>query len=182
MTTIFIFLFKCFFVVFCLCPTMICHLFLKVPDAHISGKEEFFRKLDGLSCATNCKSFWGSAGRHELPTGDLVDFYTFERGRPNGGPNSICRKAAKFCPNCTATKSVPGTLQEGGASFRTTHWTLLLGAAQNGLTESTQEALSAFCEAYWPPLYGFLRPAVIPPQMPSISSRLCSPICSHKIR
>jgi hypothetical protein len=107
MTTIFIFLIKCFFVVFCLCPTMICHLFLKVPDAHISGKEEFFRKLDGLSCATNCKSFWGSAGRHELPTGDLVDFYTFERGRPNGGPNSICRKAAKFCPNCTATKSVP---------------------------------------------------------------------------
>ena len=43
---------------------------------------------------------------------------------------------------------MPETLQEGGASFRTTHWTLLLGAAQNDLTESTQEALSVFCEAY----------------------------------
>jgi DNA-directed RNA polymerase specialized sigma24 family protein len=52
---------------------------------------------------------------------------------------------------------VPGTLQEGGASFGTTHWTLVLRAAQIQSTESTQEALSAFCEAYWPPLYAFLR-------------------------
>jgi DNA-directed RNA polymerase specialized sigma24 family protein len=52
---------------------------------------------------------------------------------------------------------VPGTLQEGGASFRTTHWTLVLHAAQNESMESAQQALSAFCEAYWPPLYAFLR-------------------------
>ena len=52
---------------------------------------------------------------------------------------------------------MPGTLQEGGASFQTTHWTLVLRAAQNESTESVQQALSGFCEAYWPPLYAFLR-------------------------
>jgi hypothetical protein len=51
---------------------------------------------------------------------------------------------------------VPGTLQEGGAPFQTTHWTLVLRAAQNESTESVHQALSAFCEAYWPPLYAFL--------------------------
>src|SRR4030081_2797787 len=54
-------------------------------------------------------------------------------------------------------KSVPGTLQEGGAPFQTTHWTLVLQARQIGATESAQQALTAFCEAYWPPLYAFLR-------------------------
>jgi DNA-directed RNA polymerase specialized sigma24 family protein len=60
-------------------------------------------------------------------------------------------------PDCAATNSVPGTLREGGASFQTTHWTLVLRAAQSESTESVQQALSAFCEAYWPPLYAFLR-------------------------
>ena len=54
-------------------------------------------------------------------------------------------------------KSVPGTLQEGGAPFQTTHWTLVLQARQIGATEPAQQALTAFCEAYWPPLYAFLR-------------------------
>jgi RNA polymerase sigma-70 factor (ECF subfamily) len=59
--------------------------------------------------------------------------------------------------NTAVTKPVPGTLQEGGASFQTTHWTLILRAGQSESTESTQKALSDFCEAYWPPLYAFLR-------------------------
>jgi DNA-directed RNA polymerase specialized sigma24 family protein len=54
-------------------------------------------------------------------------------------------------------KPLPGTLQEGGASFQTTHWTLVLRAGQTESTESAQQALSDFCEAYWPPLYAFLR-------------------------
>ena len=54
-------------------------------------------------------------------------------------------------------KPVPGTLQEGGASFQTTHWTLVLRAGQTESTKSAQQALSDFCEAYWPPLYAFLR-------------------------
>ena len=54
-------------------------------------------------------------------------------------------------------KPIPGTLQEGGASFQTTHWTLVLRAGQTESSESAQQALSAFCETYWPPLYAFLR-------------------------
>ncbi|MFZ0712449.1 MAG: sigma factor [Terrimicrobiaceae bacterium] len=54
-------------------------------------------------------------------------------------------------------KPVPGTLQEGGAPFQATHWTLVLRAGQTESTESAQQALSAFCENYWPPLYAFLR-------------------------
>ena len=54
-------------------------------------------------------------------------------------------------------KPVPGTLQEGGAAFQSTHWTLVLRARQSDPTESGREALSDFCEAYWPPLYTFLR-------------------------
>ena len=54
-------------------------------------------------------------------------------------------------------KPIPGTLQEGGAGFQTTHWTLVLHARQTQSEISAQRALSNFCEAYWPPLYAFLR-------------------------
>src|SRR4051812_31515525 len=54
-------------------------------------------------------------------------------------------------------KPIPGTLQEGGAGFQTTHWTLVLRARQTQSEISGQKALSNFCEAYWPPLYAFLR-------------------------
>ncbi|PYJ05197.1 MAG: RNA polymerase subunit sigma-24 [Verrucomicrobia bacterium] len=52
---------------------------------------------------------------------------------------------------------MPGTLQEGGASFQTTHWTVVLRAREEDSAESARQALSGFCEAYWPPLYSFLR-------------------------
>ena len=48
-------------------------------------------------------------------------------------------------------------MQEGGASFQTTHWTVVLRAREEDSTESAHQALSGFCEAYWPPLYSFLR-------------------------
>jgi len=54
-------------------------------------------------------------------------------------------------------KAVPGTLQEGGASFQTTHWTVVLEAGQGRGPESSQQAIAEFCESYWPPLYAFLR-------------------------
>ena len=56
-----------------------------------------------------------------------------------------------------STKAIPGTLQEGGASFQTTHWTVVLRARETESADSAREALSRFCEAYWPPLYSFLR-------------------------
>src|SRR6266516_53777 len=54
-------------------------------------------------------------------------------------------------------KPIPGTVQEGGAALQSTHGTLVLRARQSDPTETGREALSNFCEAYWPPLYTFLR-------------------------
>lgn len=54
-------------------------------------------------------------------------------------------------------KAIPGTLQEGGASFQTTRWTLVLQAGEGESSEPREKALSRFCESYWPPLYTFLR-------------------------
>jgi RNA polymerase sigma factor (sigma-70 family) len=54
-------------------------------------------------------------------------------------------------------KAIPGTLQEGGAGFQTTHWTLVSRAREAQSEATAQKALSNFCEAYWPPLYAFLR-------------------------
>ncbi|HMF46477.1 MAG TPA: sigma factor [Candidatus Udaeobacter sp.] len=56
-----------------------------------------------------------------------------------------------------STKAIPGTLQEGGAAFQTTHWTVVFRAGEPDSEASAQRALSGFCEAYWPPLYSFLR-------------------------
>jgi RNA polymerase sigma-70 factor (ECF subfamily) len=54
-------------------------------------------------------------------------------------------------------KPIPGTLQEGGAAFQATHWTMVLRAGETQSDSSAQKALSNFCEAYWPPLYAFIR-------------------------
>jgi DNA-directed RNA polymerase specialized sigma24 family protein len=48
-------------------------------------------------------------------------------------------------------------LQEGGAPFKTTHWTVVLRAGAAESEEQRQKALASFCEAYWPPLYTFVR-------------------------
>jgi DNA-directed RNA polymerase specialized sigma24 family protein len=48
-------------------------------------------------------------------------------------------------------------LQEGGAPFRTTHWSVVQRAAEGESAESADRALADFCQEYWPPLYAFLR-------------------------
>ena len=54
-------------------------------------------------------------------------------------------------------KAVPGTLQEGGAPFQSTHWTVVLLAARSQSEEAARAALASLCQTYWPPLYTFLR-------------------------
>jgi RNA polymerase sigma factor (sigma-70 family) len=54
-------------------------------------------------------------------------------------------------------KKIPGTLQEGGARFETTHWTVVRQSFKSDASVSAQEALAEFCESYWPPLYTFVR-------------------------
>src|SRR5215831_2546357 len=59
-------------------------------------------------------------------------------------------------------KGNPGTLQDGGASFATTHWSVV---AQSALTDvpAGAHALAQLCEMYWPPIYSFVRRRGYPP-------------------
>ena len=56
---------------------------------------------------------------------------------------------------CPTVKPVPGTLQGGGASFRTTHWSVISDCWR--ADEHGSEALARLCRDYWPPLYSFVR-------------------------
>src|SRR5205809_1758711 len=53
-------------------------------------------------------------------------------------------------------KTTPGTLQEGGASFATTHWSVVAQSALTNIPEA-ENALAKLCETYWPPIYSFIR-------------------------
>jgi RNA polymerase sigma-70 factor (ECF subfamily) len=53
-------------------------------------------------------------------------------------------------------KATPGTLQEGGASFATTHWSVVARCALTDVPEAA-DALARLCEMYWPPIYSFIR-------------------------
>jgi hypothetical protein len=48
-------------------------------------------------------------------------------------------------------------LQEGGAPFQTTHWTVVLEAGKAESDGAARKALAIFSETYWPPLYTFVR-------------------------
>jgi DNA-directed RNA polymerase specialized sigma24 family protein len=48
-------------------------------------------------------------------------------------------------------------LQEGGAPFQTTHWTVVLQAGKAESDEAARKALSIFSGTYWPLLYAFVR-------------------------
>jgi RNA polymerase sigma factor (sigma-70 family) len=50
-----------------------------------------------------------------------------------------------------------GEMPKSGAGFCTTHWTLVLTAAQADTGTVAREALAALCSAYWYPLYAFCR-------------------------
>jgi RNA polymerase sigma-70 factor (ECF subfamily) len=52
-------------------------------------------------------------------------------------------------------KGIPGTIQDGGAAFATTHWSVVAACASEDETASA--ALAQLCCDYWPPLYTFAR-------------------------
>ncbi len=53
-------------------------------------------------------------------------------------------------------KVTPGTLQDGGASFDTTHWSVVAQSALTNVAEA-ENALAKLCGNYWPPIYSFIR-------------------------
>jgi RNA polymerase sigma-70 factor (ECF subfamily) len=52
-------------------------------------------------------------------------------------------------------KVIPGTIQDGGAAFKTTHWSVVAACACE--SETADAALAELCHGYWPPLYTFAR-------------------------
>jgi RNA polymerase sigma factor (sigma-70 family) len=53
-------------------------------------------------------------------------------------------------------RATPGTVRDGGATFATTHWSVV---AQSALTDAPEaaNAIAQLCEMYWPPIYSFIR-------------------------
>ncbi len=45
---------------------------------------------------------------------------------------------------------------DGGASFATTHWSVVAQSALTDVPEAAN-ALAQLCETYWPPIYSFIR-------------------------
>ena len=58
--------------------------------------------------------------------------------------------------NSAGVKATPGTLQDGGASFATTLWSIVAQSAFTNVPEAGN-ALAKLCETYWPPIYSFIR-------------------------
>ena len=56
----------------------------------------------------------------------------------------------------TRLRATPGTVQEGGAKFATTHWSIVAQSALTNVPEA-ENALAKLCETYWPPIYSFIR-------------------------
>jgi RNA polymerase sigma-70 factor (ECF subfamily) len=54
-----------------------------------------------------------------------------------------------------SVKGIPGTIQDGGAAFKTTHWSVVAACASE--SETADAALAELCHYYWPPLYTFAR-------------------------
>src|SRR5215475_5624196 len=53
-----------------------------------------------------------------------------------------------------SVKGIPGTLQEGGAAFAMTHWSVVEACADD---DNADIALARLCQDYRPPLYTFAR-------------------------
>ncbi len=54
-------------------------------------------------------------------------------------------------------KTVPGTVQDGVATFATTHWSVIAACAKDEASTEANAALTQLCRDYWPPLYSFVR-------------------------
>lgn len=56
-------------------------------------------------------------------------------------------------------KALPGTLQSGGASFATTHWSVVTACKPDTDANPAEKdaAIAQLCRDYWPPLYSFVR-------------------------
>lgn len=76
------------------------------------------------------------------------------KGIDSKAMNSIRSVFVLFYMNSPDPK--PAARTHGGGTFDTTHWSVILVAAQEAQPES-MEALEILCRAYWKPLHAFVR-------------------------
>lgn len=70
--------------------------------------------------------------------------------------NSLIRQARSASTSAWMHAPVPSKPDQGGAaSFRTTHWSVVLAA--QGESEGAHQALEKLCRTYWKPIYSFVR-------------------------
>ena len=110
-------------------------------------KLRFFR-IPGAPHSAPGTKWWRSLAGRTVPPPTIL--------RPSLSRYSrvVRRRGCHYAPG---VKRVPGTLQEGGAIFASTHWSVVLLTAQSQTPEAAQAAMASFCKSYWPPLYTFLR-------------------------
>ncbi|MBE7157530.1 MAG: sigma-70 family RNA polymerase sigma factor [Rhodospirillales bacterium] len=94
-----------------------------------------------------------------VSTAQVSDCTAGEKPSDKGEPHRGGKRLSNEPPFVTlaVVREVPGTLQEGGASFEATRWSVVLLTLQDESPEIAHAALATFCHAYWPPLYTFLR-------------------------
>src|SRR6266576_5395991 len=129
--------------------TMICH----------DGNAKAFGEHRPLACRSrqpalprNQDSIFGNNGTLRKFLGTSPS--SFRRKVVNGGA-AVCYDSA--------VRATSGTLQEGGASFATTHWSVVAQSALTDVPEAAN-ALAQLCELYWPPIYSFVRRRGYSPQ------------------
>jgi DNA-directed RNA polymerase specialized sigma24 family protein len=75
--------------------------------------------------------------------------------RPAGGIGKL-RATINFVTSTSPAADVPETGARGPTAFATTHWSLIVRAADGGTAEG-RAAMAELCQIYWYPLYGFAR-------------------------
>ncbi len=87
---------------------------------------------------------------------DLERFHEIRRtGRSPTTSENRFATLSRFPLLYKIVKAVLGTLQTGGACFRTTRWSVIADCALADKTGAA--ALEQLCRDYWPPLYSFAR-------------------------
>ena len=119
------------------------------PDTATSFGDEF-PELAFVSCLPGLLSHHFGSAESGNQVAVRVKDLDVTTERPSSGVYR-CRFESENC----RLEGVPEILENGGAAFATTYWSIVLTAQSQ--SPASQEALEQLCRVYWPPIYCFLR-------------------------
>src|SRR5262249_46161588 len=99
-------------------------------------------------------------GGHRVP----LQFSSLEQRQTS------CHCRLRFA-TLASVKATPGTLQGGGASFATTHWSVVAQAALTDVPEAA-DALAKLCEMYWQQTLSGTRSFLVAHMIQKVSDKL----------